>query len=141
MPGPHCDDCIKPTARDGRFKRTLLALRHQTFAVALAARHPRTPWYAKAIALATVAYFLSPIDLIPDPIPFLGQIDDLLIVPLGVWLVIRLTPPDVMAECRERATTIISRAKRAAILITAFILAIWLGLLAACIWGLWEAFR
>lgn len=65
----------------------------------------RTPWYAKAIVALTVGYALSPIDLIPDFIPVLGYLDDLLIVPAGVALALRLTPPDVLADCRARAET------------------------------------
>lgn len=63
-------------------------------------RHPRTPWYAKALLGIALAYFLSPIDLIPDPIPVLGQLDDILIVPGLIMLALKLIPPDVVAECR-----------------------------------------
>ncbi|MET0399786.1 MAG: DUF1232 domain-containing protein [Longimicrobiaceae bacterium] len=69
----------------------------------LAARHPRTPWYARAVAGLVVAYALSPIDLIPDPIPVLGYLDDLVLLPLGFLLARRLVPPDVWAECLARA--------------------------------------
>ena len=66
-------------------------------------RHPRTPFIAKAVAVAVVAYAFSPIDLIPDFIPVLGYLDDLLILPVGIWLVLKLVPQDVLAECREQA--------------------------------------
>ncbi|MGH8662795.1 MAG: YkvA family protein [Burkholderiales bacterium] len=69
----------------------------------LAARDPGTPWYAKWLALAVVAYAVSPIDLIPDFIPVLGYLDDLLLVPLGVWLAVRLIPREVLAEHRAAA--------------------------------------
>ena len=69
----------------------------------LASRVTRTPWYAKALAIGVAAYAFSPIDLIPDFIPILGQIDDLIVVPLGIALAIRLIPPDVMAEHRRAA--------------------------------------
>jgi uncharacterized membrane protein YkvA (DUF1232 family) len=72
-------------------------------ALALAARDPRVPWYAKGLALAVTAYALSPIDLIPDFIPVLGYLDDLVLVPLGIALTIRLIPTPVWAECRVRA--------------------------------------
>jgi uncharacterized membrane protein YkvA (DUF1232 family) len=79
------------------------ALKRDVHAVYLAARDSRTPWYVKALALAVAAYALSPIDLIPDFIPVLGYVDDLLIVPLGIALVIRLLPADVMEEHRVLA--------------------------------------
>jgi uncharacterized membrane protein YkvA (DUF1232 family) len=72
-------------------------------AIYLAARDPRTPWYAKALALAVAGYALSPLDLIPDFVPVLGYLDDLLIVPLGILAVVRLIPPQVMAESRAAA--------------------------------------
>lgn len=97
----------KPTARLAAqlaaWREQAEALEAQVYALYLAYRHPRTPWYAKALALAVTAYALSPIDLIPDVIPVLGYLDDLLIVPAGVLLVVRLVPPDVMAECQARA--------------------------------------
>jgi uncharacterized membrane protein YkvA (DUF1232 family) len=71
-------------------------------ATALALRHPRTPWYAKALAAVVVTYALSPIDLVPDFVPVLGQLDDLVLVPLGVALVWRLVPPAVREECRAQ---------------------------------------
>ena len=78
-------------------------IKRDVHAVWLAARDPRTPWYAKALALAVAAYAVSPIDLIPDFIPVLGYLDDLVIVPLGVLLVVRLIPLEVMEEHREAA--------------------------------------
>ena len=86
-----------------KWKEKTRALRHETLALVLAARHPGTPWYAKALALCVLAYALSPIDLIPDPIPVLGQLDDLVLVPLGIALVRWLIPRDVLVECRARA--------------------------------------
>lgn len=77
-------------------------LQAETYALYLAARHSDTPWYAKAVAGVTVAYAFSPIDLIPDFVPVLGYLDDLLIVPLGAALAIRLIPREVMEECRAR---------------------------------------
>jgi uncharacterized membrane protein YkvA (DUF1232 family) len=69
----------------------------------LAARDPRVPWYVKWLAIAVAGYALSPIDLIPDFIPVIGYLDDLIIVPLGIWLVVSLIPGDVMIECRTKA--------------------------------------
>jgi len=79
------------------------ALKKEIIAIYLAASDPRTPWYAKAIAFITVAYALSPIDLIPDFIPVLGYLDDLLIVPAGIALAIRLIPDQVLEETRVQA--------------------------------------
>jgi uncharacterized membrane protein YkvA (DUF1232 family) len=79
------------------------ALKNETLAVYLAAKDPRTPWYAKAIAICTVAYAFSPIDLIPDFVPILGYLDDLIIVPLGIALAIRLIPAEVLEDARENA--------------------------------------
>ena len=68
-----------------------------------ACKDPRTPWYAKALGVVVVAYALSPIDLIPDFIPVLGYVDDVLLLPVLIWTTIRLLPPDVLAECRDQA--------------------------------------
>lgn len=84
-------------------KRWAARLKRDARALWLAYRDPRTPWYAKVVAAAVAVYAFSPIDLIPDFIPVLGYLDDLLIVPLGVALALRLVPAAVMAECRERA--------------------------------------
>jgi uncharacterized membrane protein YkvA (DUF1232 family) len=80
-------------------------LKLETATLYLAWRHPRTPWYAKVMALVVVAYAFSPIDLIPDFVPVLGYLDDALILPLGVWLTRRLIPVDILAECRAQAQT------------------------------------
>lgn len=77
--------------------------------VYFAARDPRTPWFIRCLAVAVAAYALSPIDLIPDFIPVLGYLDDLLIVPLGLLLVIRWLPPLVLLESREKARALLSR--------------------------------
>ena len=79
------------------------AVRQETRALYLAIKHPRTPWYAKVLGVCVVAYALSPIDLIPDPIPVIGYLDDLLLVPLGLLVVRWLIPADVILECRECA--------------------------------------
>jgi uncharacterized membrane protein YkvA (DUF1232 family) len=78
-------------------------LKKETYALYLAYRDPRVPWYAKAVAAATVAYAVSPIDLIPDFIPVIGYLDDLVLVPLGIALSVRLIPADIMKECRQKA--------------------------------------
>lgn len=88
-----------------KLKQRARALKKEVLAVYLAARDPRTPWYAKGLVLLIVAYSLSPIDLIPDFVPILGYLDDLIIVPAGIALAIRLIPAEVMAEAREQAAT------------------------------------
>jgi uncharacterized membrane protein YkvA (DUF1232 family) len=87
----------------GGLKRWARGLVLDVHAVYLAAGDPRVPWYAKILAAAVAGYALSPIDLIPDFIPVLGYVDDLIIVPLGLWLVVSLIPAEVMAEYRIKA--------------------------------------
>lgn len=84
-------------------------LKRDVVALWIAARDPRVSWYAKALAGAFAAYALSPIDLIPDFVPVLGYVDDLLIFPAGIWLVVRLIPPPLMAEFREEAARRLQR--------------------------------
>ncbi|MGV8120850.1 MAG: YkvA family protein [Candidatus Xenobiia bacterium LiM19] len=79
------------------------ALKRELLALSLAARHPETPWLAKFLVLIVMAYALSPIDLIPDFIPVIGLLDDLVLLPLGIALAIRMIPRRVMEECREKA--------------------------------------
>jgi uncharacterized membrane protein YkvA (DUF1232 family) len=115
-------------AMAARLKTWARALKRDVHAVYLAARDPRTPWYAKALALAVAGYALSPIDLIPDFIPVVGYLDDVILVPAGIWLVIRLIPADVLAEHRALADAASSRpVSRTA---AAAIVAIWI--VAAC---------
>jgi uncharacterized membrane protein YkvA (DUF1232 family) len=87
-----------------KWKQWARHLKRDAHALYLAARDPRVPWYAKAVALAVAAYAFSPIDLIPDFIPVVGYLDDLIIVPLGIALVVRMIPPDIMAEHRASAS-------------------------------------
>ena len=111
----------------GRWKQWARVIKRDAHALYLAARDPRVPWYAKALAIGVAAYALSPIDLIPDFIPVLGYLDDLLIVPAGIVLAVRLIPPDVLAEHRERATAAANRpASRfaAAVIVVVWMLAI-----------------
>jgi len=77
--------------------------KREAYAIYIAARDPRTPWYVKALVFFVVAHTFSPIDLIPDFIPVLGYLDDLIITPAGIWLAVRLIPPEVMAEARAAA--------------------------------------
>ena len=106
-----------------RLRAWAKALKREVLALWLAARDPRTPTGAKLLAGAVAAYALSPIDLIPDFIPVLGLLDDLLLVPLGIWATVRLIPPGLMAEFRERAAALADRpvSRKAA----AAIVAVW----------------
>jgi len=85
-----------------RLKSRARALKNEAFAIYLAARDPRTPWYAKALIFFVVAHTFSPIDLIPDFIPVLGYLDDLIITPLGIALAIQLIPPEALEEARGK---------------------------------------
>jgi uncharacterized membrane protein YkvA (DUF1232 family) len=87
----------------GRSPALIERLRVNAHAVWLAARDPRVPWTARALALLIAAYALSPIDLIPDFIPVIGLLDDAILIPAGLWLVARLIPPELMAEHRAAA--------------------------------------
>ena len=94
-----------------RLKERARALKTETYALYLAARDPRTPWYAKTLVGVVVAHTFSPIDLIPDFIPVLGYLDDLIITPLGIWLALKMIPPEVMAESRAKANAALSAEK------------------------------
>jgi uncharacterized membrane protein YkvA (DUF1232 family) len=111
------------------------ALKRDVVALWIAGRDPRVPWYAKAVAAAVAAYALSPIDLIPDFIPVLGYLDDLIVVPLGIMLAVRLIPPELMAEFRAEAQRreALPRSRAAA----AAIIALWMVGAAFLVWLLW----
>jgi uncharacterized membrane protein YkvA (DUF1232 family) len=117
-------------------------LKRDSHAIYLASRDPRVPWYAKALAMAVAAYALSPIDLIPDFIPLVGYLDDLVTVPLGIWLVVSLIPGEVMAECRAKADAVgqrpVSRAGMIAILAVWIVGAIMLGWIGYIVWSRWK---
>jgi uncharacterized membrane protein YkvA (DUF1232 family) len=88
-----------------RLKHWARAIKRDVLALWLAARDPRVPWYAKAVAGLVAAYALSPIDLIPDFVPVLGYLDDVVLVPLGILLAVRLIPDELMREFRAKAST------------------------------------
>jgi uncharacterized membrane protein YkvA (DUF1232 family) len=118
------------------WRRWARGLKRDTYAVYLACRDPRVPWYAKVLAAAVVAYALSPIDLIPDFIPVLGYLDDLLLVPLGLALALRLIPAPVLAECRRAAADRLAAGsgRPRSWAGAAVIVAVWLLLAALAIW-------
>jgi uncharacterized membrane protein YkvA (DUF1232 family) len=122
----------------GRLRDWARAVKRDVVAIWLAGRDPRVPWPVKLLALLVAGYALSPIDLIPDFIPVLGYLDDVLLVPLGVLLVIRLLPPALLAEHRASAASIIERpvSKRG----MAVIIAIWLAAAALAAWLVWRWF-
>ena len=123
-----------------KFRARMALLRKETYALYLASRHPRTPWYAKVFIAGVVAYAVSPIDLIPDFIPVLGHLDDLVLVPLGIVVAIRMIPPDVMAECRVRAHEIDFGVGSAGRVAAVVVVGIWLILAALCTLWAYQAF-
>lgn len=112
------------------WKRRVRQLKAETYALYLAYRDPRVPWYARLFAALVVGYAFCPIDLIPDFVPVLGYLDDLLLVPLGIWLALKLIPPEVMAEARERAQQAMAEGKPVNRAAAVVVVSIWL-LLAA----------
>ncbi len=108
-------------------------LKREVRALYLAYRDPRVPWHARVFAGAVVAYAFSPIDLIPDVVPVLGYLDDLVLVPLGIALAIRMIPPEVLAECRERALQEQDGHRPVNWAAAAVIAAVWLGLAALAV--------
>ena len=111
-------------------------LKAETFSLYLAARDPRTPWYAKLLVAGIVAYAFSPIDLIPDFVPVLGYLDDLILIPIGIALAMKLVPHSVLAECRARAQETMQNGKPVTRVAGTIIVVIWLLLAMLCIvWG------
>jgi uncharacterized membrane protein YkvA (DUF1232 family) len=126
-------------SRVSEWKRWACTIKRDAYALYLAAKDPRVPWFAKALAIAVAAYALSPLDLIPDFVPVLGYLDDLIIVPAGIALAIMLIPPDIMAQHRDMAMAAQDRpvnwAAGAAIVI------IWLLVIGLTVWMVIRCFR
>src|SRR5581483_7349470 len=97
-------------------------IKRDTYALFLACRDPRTPWLARVLGIAIAAYALSPIDLIPDFIPILGMLDDLILVPIGITIVARMIPSEVMEESRARADVVVRRGSR---IVTIAVIVFW----------------
>jgi len=117
------------------WKQRARQLKKETYAIYIACKDPRVPWYARLFAGFVVAYALSPIDLIPDVIPIFGYLDDLVLVPLGIILVLKMIPPAVLAECREKAEAAMNQGKPTSRIGAIAIVAIWLLLgIVAVIW-------
>ena len=120
-----------------RWRERVRSMKTETHALWLAYRDPRTPWYAKMAAAAVVAYLFSPIDLIPDPIPVIGHLDDLLLVPLGIVLAAKLVPHEVMEECRARAQAAALEKKPTSWVAAAVVVVVWV----LVGWWLWRVAR
>jgi uncharacterized membrane protein YkvA (DUF1232 family) len=122
-----------------RLKEWARVIKRDVHALYLASRDPRVPWYAKTLAVLVAGYALSPIDLIPDFIPVLGYLDDVVLVPLGILAVIKLIPPEIMAEHRELAAA----AQERPVSLTAGIVigSIWLASIALTGWLAYRLFR
>jgi len=123
-----------------KLKQRASSLKSETYALHLAARDPRTPWYAKLLVAGIVAYALSPIDLIPDFIPVLGYLDDIILIPLAITLALKLVPPQVLEECRARAQETMHNGKPASRIAAAVIIAIWLTIAALGIMWAYHAY-
>lgn len=116
-------------------------LKTEVYALYLAYKDPRTPWYARVFAAIVVGYAFSPIDLIPDPIPVLGYLDDLVLIPLGVFLALKMIPSEVMSDNRRKASEVIALGKPVNKYAAAVIIIIWIGLAvlaAIIIYRLWK---
>jgi uncharacterized membrane protein YkvA (DUF1232 family) len=116
-----------------RWRQRARELKTETYAIYLAYKDPRTPWYARLFAACVVGYAFSPIDLVPDPIPVLGYLDDLVLVPLGIAIALKMIPSSVMAECRDEAHAATSQSRPTNWVAAAVIVAIWLFLVALVI--------
>ena len=92
-----------------KLKQRARALKADTLALYFVARHSGTPWYAKLMAFIVVAYAFSPVDLVPDFVPVLGYLDDVILVPLGIALTLKLVPDDIMGECRGLAAAVMKK--------------------------------
>jgi uncharacterized membrane protein YkvA (DUF1232 family) len=121
------------------WKERVRQLKAETYALYLAYRDPRMPWYARLLAVCVVGYAFSPIDLIPDFIPVLGYLDDLVLVPLGIALTIRLVPNELMQECRERARSEMASGRPVSRMAAAIIVCIWLLLATLAVLGILRA--
>jgi uncharacterized membrane protein YkvA (DUF1232 family) len=121
-----------------RLKRWAKAIKRDVHALYLAARDPRVPWIAKVVAVLVAGYALSPIDLIPDFIPVLGYLDDLIIVPLGIWIAVRLIPREIMAE--HRATAEASALRPVSKAGAVAVVTIWVLMTATAAWMAWRLF-
>lgn len=108
------------------WKRRARQLSAQTYALYLAYRHPRTPWYAKVFAVLIVGYVFSPIDPIPDFIPGVGLLDEMVVVPIGVLIATKMIPREVMEECQKKAREVAEGEKPVNRVAAVVVVAVWL---------------
>ncbi|MBB4016594.1 uncharacterized membrane protein YkvA (DUF1232 family) [Chelatococcus caeni] len=120
----------------GRLRQWARVIKRDVHALYLASRDPRVPLYAKVLALLVAGYALSPIDLIPDFIPVLGYLDDVILVPLGVLAVVKLIPPELMAEHRELAAA--AQERPVSRVAAAVIACLWIASVALVVWLVWR---
>ncbi len=111
-------------------KQRARRLKTEVYALYLAYKDPRVPWYARLFAAGVVAYAVSPIDLIPDFIPVIGYLDDLILVPIGIVLALKMIPPEVMTECRERARETLHEGRPTNWVAVGVIIGVWVALAA-----------
>jgi uncharacterized membrane protein YkvA (DUF1232 family) len=116
-----------------KLKSWARALKRDVLAVYIAAKHPRVSWGVKVLALATAAYVFSPIDLIPDFIPIIGYLDDLILVPAALWLILRQVPAEIIAECRAEAERQFAENGPVSVWAAATVVVIWV----LCGFGVW----
>jgi len=109
-----------------RWKQRAAQLKQEVHALALACKDSRVPWYAKLLAACILAYALSPIDLIPDFIPVLGYLDDLILIPLGIYLLLKIIPDEVIVECRQKARLAATKTSPGRWVAAGVIIAIWI---------------
>jgi uncharacterized membrane protein YkvA (DUF1232 family) len=116
------------------WKRRARGLCGHTYTLYLAYRHPRTPWYAKVFAALIVGYVFSPIDPIPDFIPGVGLVDEMVVVPIGILIAAKMIPPEVLEECREKAREVAEGEKPVSGVAAVVVVAIWLLCLALAVY-------
>ena len=118
-----------------RLKYWARSCRREVRALRLALRDGRTPWYAKAWVALLVAYALSPVDLVPDFVPVLGYLDDLILLPVGIWIALRLIPERVLADCRQQADRDIQDGHSIGWVGLAMVVSVWIAALGVALWG------
>ena len=123
----------------GNLADTVKLLKRDVLALLIAYKDPRTPWYARLMAALVAGYALSPIDLIPDFIPVLGYLDDLLIVPLGIYITVKLIPAHLMQEYRIKAL-LLDKAGKKSLIGVVIVLLVWLAAIFLVVWGITCAF-